>query len=293
MRPHCIFIGLNTVDALALLHQPLKEDEKIQADAILLEGGGPTATAACAFSKAGGKAELVTAIGRDHWTPFVLEQLHKYKVGTGMVRVRPQLSNPLSLILVNTKSAARTIIWNSQGLAKERLRLSAAERKRILGADCLHFDGHLMQDSIALASEAKKRGVKVSYDCGSAKKGWEQLARNTDYFIASHRFARDLGLSPRVAVSALKKRFGFHTAVTCGEKGVWYFCDASNSVKSLPQRRFKAVDTTGCGDVFHGFFLASILKHNDFKKALSFAQLAAGLKTRKPGGRTGIPELKP
>ena len=293
MRTHCIFVGLNTVDALALLREPVKEDEKIQADAILVEGGGPTATAACAFSKAGGKAALVTAIGRDHWTPFALKQLHKYKVDTAMVRVRPQLGNPLSLILVNTKTAARTVIWNSQGLANERLRLSAAERKKIFSAQCLHFDGHLMADSIELAAEAKKRGLRVSYDCGSVKKGWEKLAHSTDYFIASHRFARDFGLPPRAAVAALKKRFGYRTAVTCGEKGVYYFCNASQSVKLLPQRRFRAVDTTGCGDVFHGFFLASMLKHNDFKKALAFAQLAAGLKTLKPGGRAGIPELTP
>ncbi|HOX23864.1 MAG TPA: hypothetical protein PLL10_10385, partial [Elusimicrobiales bacterium] len=67
MRFDCIFIGLNTVDALASVDSPLKEDEKILADAIFLDGGGPTATASCAFSKAGGRAALLTAIGRDNW----------------------------------------------------------------------------------------------------------------------------------------------------------------------------------------------------------------------------------
>nr|HOX23223.1 PfkB family carbohydrate kinase [Elusimicrobiales bacterium] len=222
----------------------------------------------------------------------VLEQLRRFRVDTSLVRIRPGLKNPVSLIVVNTKTGARTIIWNSQGLAGQRLKLSAAEHAAVMRAKCLHFDGHLMPDSIALASEAKKRGVLVSYDCGSAKPGWESLARNTDFFIASHRFARDLGLSPAETVAKLKKRFGFSIAVTCGEKGVYYFCEKTGAARLLRQRRYKSVDTTGCGDVFHGFFLAALLKGKSFQQALVFAQKAAGMKSLRPGGRAGIPELK-
>ncbi|NLO92025.1 MAG: hypothetical protein GX410_08580 [Elusimicrobia bacterium] len=292
MRHDCIFIGLNTVDALALYHSPLKEDEKIHACQLLTDGGGPSATAACAFSQAGGKAALLSVIGQDAWTPFVLKQLRAYRVDTSLLRLQKGLENPVSLILVNGKNGARTIIWNSQGLSARRLKLTAREKERVMRARCLHFDGHLMPDSITLAGEAKKRGLLVSYDCGSAKPGWEKLAANADFFIASHRFARDLGLPPKKAVQYLRRRFGFHAAVTCGEKGVFYFCERENNVKLLKQRAYKAVDTTGCGDVFHGFFLAAALKDRTFEQALAFAQKAAGLKTRRLGGRAGIPELK-
>ena len=273
-RFDCVCVGLSTVDVLALLRRPLREDEKIPAEAIAVDGGGPAGTAACAAASRGAKAAILSFIGRDPWTEFILEGYRRFGVSTRFLRVVPGMATPVSLIAVNRKNASRTILWNNQGAERRPVSLPALARRGFFDTRCLHTDGHLMKASIRLAREARRRRILTSFDCGSVKDGWEELARLTDVFIASHKFVRQFGLSLPRAVADLRRRFGFKVAVTAGE--------------FIPQRRYPALDTTGCGDVFHGAFLARYLKRRDFPAALRFAQAAAGEKTRSLGGRSGL-----
>jgi sulfofructose kinase len=58
---------------------------------------------------------------------------------------------------------------------------------------------------------------------------------------------------------------------------------------TVPALRVPVVDTTGCGDVFHGAYAACLASGGDVPTAVRFATVAASLKTRQPGGRAGIP----
>ena len=110
----------------------------------------------------------------------------------------------------------------------------------------------------------------------------------SDVFIASHKFVRQLGLPIARAILSLRRSFGFQVAVTAGEKGFYYFEESSGRVERVRQKRCPALDTTGCGDVFHGAFLARYLKKRDLRAALCFAQAVAGAKTLRLGGRAGL-----
>lgn len=50
-----------------------------------------------------------------------------------------------------------------------------------------------------------------------------------------------------------------------------------------------AVDTTGCGDVFHGAYAACLSWGGDVRAAVEVATVAAGVKAGRPGGWAGIP----
>ncbi|MDD5630134.1 MAG: PfkB family carbohydrate kinase [Elusimicrobia bacterium] len=287
-RFDCVCVGLSTVDVLALLDRRLREDEKLAAERIVVDGGGPAGTAACAAAACGLKAAVLSFVGRDLWTDFVLDGFRRFGVDTRFLQAASGMSTPVSLIAVNRRNASRTIIWNSQGAQRRRFSLPALLRRGLLDARCLHCDGHLMELSLRLARLARAQGILTSYDCGSVKPRWQELAALSDVFIASHKFTRQLGLSVPRAVRRLRRRFGSLTAVTEGEKGFSFFDEASGQVRSVPQRRCPALDTTGCGDVFHGAFLAHYLRERDFQAALVFAQAAAGRKTLRLGGRAGI-----
>jgi sulfofructose kinase len=256
---------------------------------VLIDGGGPAGTAACAAARCGLKTAVLSFLGRDLWTDLVLDGFRRFGVDTRFLQAQPGMATPVSLIAVNSRNASRTIIWNSQGAGARRASLPRLLRQGLLDTRCLHFDGHLMDLSLRLAGLARARGILTSYDCGSVKPGWQKLAALSDVFIASHKFARQLGLSIPQAVRSLRRRFGFKAAVTAGEKGCYFFDEAASQVAFLKQKRYPALDTTGCGDVFHGAFLARYLKIRDFQAALRSAQAVAGEKTRRLGGRAGIP----
>jgi len=49
------------------------------------------------------------------------------------------------------------------------------------------------------------------------------------------------------------------------------------------------VDTTGCGDVFHGAYAAALAEGRDLADRVGFASAAAALKATRAGGQAGIP----
>jgi sulfofructose kinase len=81
------------------------------------------------------------------------------------------------------------------------------------------------------------------------------------------------------------------TAVTCGKRGCW-FVEASDpaTVRHQPAFEVRVVDTTGCGDVFHGAYAAAHVWGYTVRRAIEFATAAAALKATRAGGQAGIPD---
>jgi len=53
-----------------------------------------------------------------------------------------------------------------------------------------------------------------------------------------------------------------------------------------------AVDTTGCGDIFHAGFIYGVLKGWPLERSLDFAAWSAAQAALSLGGRAGIPKVK-
>jgi sugar/nucleoside kinase (ribokinase family) len=52
------------------------------------------------------------------------------------------------------------------------------------------------------------------------------------------------------------------------------------------------VDTTGCGDVFHGAYAAALAQGMELRERVRLASAAAALKATQPGGQRDIPNLR-
>jgi sugar/nucleoside kinase (ribokinase family) len=78
-------------------------------------------------------------------------------------------------------------------------------------------------------------------------------------------------------------------AITCGPKGCYYY-DAGR-VYHCSAFKIRAVDTTGCGDSFHGAFAYALANGYDVHRSVRFASAVAALKATKQGGRSGLPTL--
>jgi ribokinase len=75
--------------------------------------------------------------------------------------------------------------------------------------------------------------------------------------------------------------------LTLGGEGA-YYADGETTVyqEAIPA---KAVDTTGAGDVFTGYLLASLAKGARPAEAMYTASVAAALSITKPGACASIP----
>ena len=78
--------------------------------------------------------------------------------------------------------------------------------------------------------------------------------------------------------------------ITRGENGCVGL--VRNDFFALPAFKVEVVDTTGCGDVFHGAFALAIARKKTVLQAAEFASAVAALCATKLGGREGIPDEK-
>ncbi len=78
--------------------------------------------------------------------------------------------------------------------------------------------------------------------------------------------------------------------ITLGAEGS--FSKTANESFHQPAFQVKAIDTTGCGDVFHGGFIYGLLQDWPLPEVAEFAGAVAALKCRRLGGRATTPTLK-
>ena len=124
-----------------------------------------------------------------------------------------------------------------------------------------------------------------------------ELIRLVDHLILPNDFACTLAGAKHPAAAAEQLWTAFsHTRargrvviVTCGGGGCYCSHQKNGEAEHWPAFKVKAIDTTGCGDVFHGAYAAALARGMELKERIRFASAAAALKAAQHGGQAGIP----
>jgi sugar/nucleoside kinase (ribokinase family) len=146
--------------------------------------------------------------------------------------------------------------------------------------------------SLHAARLARRHGVKVVYDADRYyDEGMETMLREVDYLIPSEfcflRMFEDKDIKSHLHDLRGLAAPGAVVIVTIGERGLLGL--DGDGVFELPAFEVNAVDTTGAGDVFHGAFIAGLLRGMDVRESCRYASAAAAIKCTRIGGRAGIP----
>ena len=81
-----------------------------------------------------------------------------------------------------------------------------------------------------------------------------------------------------------------HVVLTLGSRGAWCFTPEEQFFQ--PAIPVKAVDTTGAGDTFTGFFLASLMQGLPLKECMYRAACASSIEVTRPGAAPAIPTMR-
>lgn len=96
--------------------------------------------------------------------------------------------------------------------------------------------------------------------------------------------------SPEDTLASLSARFpSSEIILTLGSEGAMYSCNSLTLSHGIFP--VSAVDTTGAGDTFTGFFLASRLRGETAGKSLALASAASAVAVTKPGAAEAVPSL--
>ncbi len=95
----------------------------------------------------------------------------------------------------------------------------------------------------------------------------------------------------RRAAEALLREGPRLVAITDGVRGSWV-CSQEGEFFHQPAYLLPdVVDTTGCGDSYHGAFLFGLLQGWDLRRTAALASAVAALNSQHLGGRGGLPTL--
>ena len=282
-------LGQCSLDYIGKVNAYPPPDAKCEFSDMVIQAGGPVATALVALARWRVSCGFVGVIGDDQFGTKIKTTLDREGVDTSGILVREGFDSQFAFIVAEPGVGRRTIFWGrptGPPPNPEEIDYSIIRRARVL-----HTDGLFIEASLASCKEAKESGVQVVVDAGSLREGMLDLARVSDYFLASETFAKALvgEDTPLDACYKLVELGPRVVGVTLGAKG--YVALTEGRIIQRPAYPVEAVDTTGCGDVFHGGFIYGVIQGWGIDKSFDFAAWAAAMASLKLGGQAGIPSL--
>ncbi len=283
-------LGQCCIDYLGVVGQYPDINKKEEVSNLTIQGGGPVATAMVTLSRLGASTAFIGKIADDEFGDLIKEGLADESVNIDHIVVEKGKRSQFAFIVIEKGTGKRTIYWSRATVTT--FKPDDINRSVISAAKVLLLDGLMKEGTMVAAQYAREAGGTIVVDAGSVREGTLALVNLSDYFIASEDFAKQFSRdnSPKKTAMELLKLGAKTVIVTLGEKGS--ICVTPEKYFYQPAFKVKAVDTTGCGDVFHGAFIFGLLQKWDLHETMRFASATAALKCREIGGRTAIPDIK-
>jgi sugar/nucleoside kinase (ribokinase family) len=284
-------LGIVTVDDFLFAECYPPPESKVRVRRRLRQCGGLTGTALVAASRLGARCGFAGSLDDGGLSAFIREALGREGVSLDWIdpdHPRPPIH---STILVDERTGSRTIFFE-----KDDAPYDGADwppEGLIRAAKVLFLDHDHAERGVRAATIARASGVPVVADFEREEgPGFDALLALADHLILSRDFAARLTGrdDPADAARALWRDDRAVVVVTCGEGGCWRVGrDRPDAPVHAPAYRVAVVDTTGCGDVFHGAYAAALAEGLPAADRVRLAAAAAAIKATQPGGQAGIP----
>ena len=253
--------------------------------------GGLSATALVAASRLGARCAYAGMLSDDAPSQFVMDAMRQDDIDLSHV-VRQDGAGPVrSVIIVGERDHTRNIFPEHPAFTGAHATLPEADvirSSRVLHVDHVGVDGMIHAAQIA-------READIPVVCDVERRDsphFAELLALVDHVVMSYEFASAL-LGTADATEAMRQLWSPSRAVvaiTHGEHGC-HFTDDGLHVSHQAAFNVNVVDTTGCGDVFHGAYCAALAQNMPLAERIRFASAAAALKATKPGAQAGAPTL--
>ena len=253
--------------------------------------GGLAGIALVSAARLGCTTAYAGRLGSDEFSEYVVTNLAREGVNLHYLVRHPDARPIISTIIVGEKLSTRNIFFHLADISGADATLpdeSVIRSAKALLIDHLGMEGMLRATRIARAA-----GIPVISDLElNVSSYFQELISLIDHLILSQDMATTITGETRPDAAALKLWDSSRhvVVVTCGAEGAWYLTQ-EGIVRHQPAFIVNAVDTTGCGDVFHGAYAACLVRGLPIAERIRFASAAAALKATQSTGHQSIPFL--
>ncbi len=283
--------GIAAVDDLIEVASYPPSGDKTEVLARRRQGGGLCTTALVAAARLGMRCVYGGLLGHNELSDFTRATLHKEGIATTPDAAYPEAEPFHSWIIVDRSSGERTILYSRERVVTPQP--SDVPVERIASSRALFVDHLGVAAALHACEIAREAGVPSIADIeNTADQDIARLIALVDHLILPLRVGKILSgcESPVDAIRALARNARPCTVLTDGARGCWYLEQGTDEVKHQAALPVEVVDTTGCGDVFHGAYAAGLVLGMTIPDTIRFAAATAAIKATRPGGQWGIPD---
>jgi ribokinase len=254
------------------------------------QGGGNTSCALAAAARLGSRCALLGRLGEGELSRFVRD--HLSSTGVDLSRILcDRESGPIYCMIVVAADTGSRAIFIDRSLIKPllpaELRPEWFADAKVLLVDNLH-----PPTILPAVRMAREQGLQVVSDIETRVPELDAIRAQIDHFICSAEFAVPYtgAQGPSEACRVLAQSGRHRTvAVTAGAAGCYWCNDGQPNVIHTPPHSVDPVDTTGCGDVFHGAFCHGLAQGWPIERVIPFANAAGAIKATRTGGWAAVP----
>ena len=283
-----IGVGLVAVDILWITPPNARAGEKNNTPQLIMQGGAPAGSGTCGPAMLGYRAGFLARLGDNILSNIARDEFAARGVSTDLFVNAPNAEPAFALVQIDPKSAERTVYYNLsryQQLQAADLPVATLRQARALLLDSFEIDATLAALDAVAGTPVR---TILDLEHGDHDRIRKAIAKATDS-ILPWGLARELTRKkePGEALAVLRTLTKGNLLVTDGVRGSWA-CDGQD-IRHQPAFRVSAVDSTGCGDAYHGGYIVGVLEGWDLGMRMEFGAWLAAEVAKSLGGRTNLP----
>ncbi len=288
-----LVFGSVNIDRSFRLPRWIECGETISSLSLTTQAGGKGANQAVSLARAGVSVHLAATIGSDGL--WIKEKLDRFGVDTSLVSVKDDTFTGTATILLDDKGRNSIVLYGGGNRENDE------EYIRKIFSNFKEGDWLVIENEInnlpLIIDSAHERKMRICFNPSP----FEDELLSLDWSVF------DLIVVNEVEIMQLMKgkkgswreiltdaRTSFPSSsilLTLGEEGSMFLDRESGEITYTPIIRTHAVDTTGAGDTFLGYFLSSIIKGERASDALRRATRAGAIAVSRYGAMDSIPLL--
>lgn len=276
-------VGCVSIDDF-LYVDAFQTDDKGRIQARERQPGGNIATALVAAAVLGARVAFVGRLSDQEDGALVRADLAAH--GVDLQFALPDLeARPIRATIVVFQHGDRFIAYDD---ATRIGLLPGDDVTPLLQARTVLLDTYTLSPTItALGSDVNRVLIVSDVEAEVESASLKQV----QHLVLPMAFARRLTgeTEPEVIVSALWNDRRAAVVVTDGADGVWFRDATTADCKHQPSFDVPVLDTTGCGDVFHGAYAVALARELDTLERVRFAAAAGAVCATGRGGRGRLP----
>lgn len=258
------------------------------------QGGGKVATGVVATARLGGKCAYYGACGGSVGE-FIINDFVRHGIDVSHIYRHDDQESVLVVTLADKSSGGRSFLPTSPFSTTPRLHMEELDEAFLAQAKYL-FVCDADAPTLEAVRMARRNNVKVLVDLDSYN---EKIIENLKLydviipseFVYNKHFGGKGDYEENIRAFKALCNPDATIIFTLGERGL-IGLDENDAFFTLPSFKVDVMDTTGAGDVFHGAYLAGLLRGMDIKTCARFASAVSAIKCTRAGGRAGIPNYE-